>query len=176
MQTFYCSHVVHDYTGAGTVRETLLVQSGLDPANILAVAYVGPAKSGLINFKPANEFHPRNHYTMDRNRALNYCCQFIKSHIIRFFQYDHKGSEDVGLLHDFLNLIEDKAESGSGRDHYRILRDPAGPDDFAQAVTMGAMMLFQMHGRWPDLSSYESMSISDEVRTAMQGRAIADPE
>ena len=176
MQTFHCSHIVHDYTGAGTVRETLLVQSGLDPANILAVAYVGPAKSGLINFKPANEFHPRNHYTMDRNRALNYCCQFIKSHVVRFFQYDHRGSEDIGLLHDFLNLIEDKAESGSGRDHYRILRDPAGPDDFAQAVTMGTMMLFQMHGRWPDLSAYESMNISDEVRSAMKGRAIEDPE
>ncbi len=176
MQTFHCSHVVHDYTGAGTVRETLLVQSGVDIANILAVAYIGPAKRGLINFKPANQLHPRNHYTMDRNRALNYCCQFIKSHIIRFFQYDYKGSEDVGLLHDFLNLIEDKAESGSGRDHYRILRDPAGPDDFAQAVTMGAMMLYQMHGRWPDLSAYEQMHVSDEVRSAMQGRALVDPD
>ena len=94
---------------------------------------------------------------MDRNRALNYCCQFIKSRIIRFFQYDYKGSADVGLIHDFLNLIEDKTDSGNGRGSYKILRDPSGPDDFAQAVTMGSMMLFQLHGKWPDMSAYEDV-------------------
>jgi hypothetical protein len=72
-------------------------------------------------------------------------------------------------LHDFLNLIEDKAESGSGRDTYKILRDPAGPDDFAQAVTMGSMMLFQMAGRFPDLSAYKDIEISDDVLLSTQG-------
>jgi hypothetical protein len=111
---------------------------------------------------------------MDRNRALNYTCQFIKSNIIRFFQYDYKGGEDVGLLHDFLNLIEDKGESGSGRDPYKILRDPSGPDDFAQAVTMGTMMLFQMHGRWPDLSAYEDVHISEDVIMSTRGTQVLD--
>jgi len=174
MHTFRCSHVIHDYTGAGTVRETILVQAGLDANNILPVAYTGPAKGGLIVFKPATPDHPRNYYAMDRNRALSYCCQFIKSGIIRFFQYDYKGSEDVGLLHDFLNLIEDKTPSGSGRDSYKILRDPSGPDDFAQAVTMGTMMLFQMRGQWPDLSAYEDVEISQDVRASTQRNSGAD--
>jgi hypothetical protein len=171
MATFKCSHLVHDYTGAGTVRETIMTQAGLSINSILPVAYTGPAKGALIQFKPAVPNHPRAHYTMDRNRALNYCCQFIKSNVIRFFKYDYKGSEDVGLLHDFLNLIEDKTESGSGRDSYKILRDPAGPDDFAQAVTMGTMMLFQMHGRWPNLSAYEDIQVSDEVTQSTRGKA-----
>jgi hypothetical protein len=174
MSAFRCSHVVHDYTGAGTVRETVLVQAGLPIRNILPVAYTGPAKGGLILFKPSIPKHPREHYTMDRNRALNYCCQFIKSGVIRFFGYDYRGSDDVGLLHDFLNLIEDKSESGSGRDTYKILRDPSGPDDFAQAVTMGTMMLFQMHGRFPDLSAYEDINISDDVRVSAEGVKSAD--
>ena len=163
MHHFRCSHVVHDYTGAGTVRETLLRQAGLPINCILPVAYVGPAKTGLIVYKPATEEHPRDHYAMDRNRALNYCCQFIKSNVIRFFQYDHKGSDDPGLLHDFLSLIEDKKTTGAGRDSYKILRDPSGPDDFAQAVTMGSMMLFQMSNHWPNLAMYEDVAISDEV-------------
>jgi len=174
MSIFKCSHLVHDYTGAGTVRETVLKQAGLNPNNILPVAYTGPAKGGLIHFKPATENHPRSHYTMDRNRALNYCCQFIKSQVIRFFQYDYHGSEDIGLMHDFLNLIEDKGESGSGRDPYKILRDPAGPDDFAQAVTMGTMMLFQMRGQWPDLSAYEDVQVSEEVMMSTRGSQILD--
>lgn len=174
MNTFGCSHLVHDYTGAGTVRETILRQAGLPLNNILPVAYTGPAKGGIIIYKPATDNHPRSHYTMDRNRALNYCCQFIKSNVIRFFQYDYRGSEDVGLLHDFLNLIEDKTDSGSGRGSYKILRDPAGPDDFAQAVTMGTMMLFQMQGRWPDLSAYEDIRVPDEVLATTRGPDTLD--
>lgn len=174
MATFKCSHLVHDYTGAGTVRETILRQAGLDINNILPVAYTGPAKGGLILYKAATDNHPRAHYTMDRNRALNYCCQFIKSNVIRFFKYDYKGSEDIGLLHDFLNLIEDKGESGGGRDSYKILRDPAGPDDFAQAVTMGTMMLYQMNGRWPDLSAYEDINVPEEVIQSTKGQQVLD--
>lgn len=169
MSTFRCSHVVHDYTGAGTVRETLLTQSGLSLNNILPVSYIGPAKGNLITFKPATRIHPRNHYTMDRNRALSYCCQFIKSGIVRFFQYDYKGSEDPGLLHDFLNLIEDKRETGFTKDKYKILRDPSGPDDFAQAVTMGTMMLFQMHGSWPDMAAYEDVEIDADAAQSARG-------
>jgi hypothetical protein len=111
---------------------------------------------------------------MDRNRALSYCCQFIKSGVIRFFQYDYKGSEDMGLIHDFLNLVEDKAESSTGRDHYKILRDPSGPDDFAQAVTMGTLMLFQMAGRFPDLAAYEDIRISEETITATRSSQALD--
>jgi hypothetical protein len=100
---------------------------------------------------------------MDRNRALNYTCQFIKTRVIEFFQYDYKGGEDPGLLHDFLSLIEDKKTSGAGRDSYKILRDPSGPDDFAQAVTMGTMMLYQMSGNWPNLAVYEDIAITEEL-------------
>lgn len=174
MNLFECSHVVHDYTGAGTVRETVLVQSGLAASSLLPVSYVGPARGDLIVFRPPTQTHTRGHYTMDRNRALNYCCQFIKSGVIRFFEYDYRGSQDVGLLHDFLNLIEDKTESGSGRDNYKILRDPAGPDDFAQAVTMGTMMLYQMMGRWPDLAAYEDVAIDERALLATRSQLNND--
>lgn len=176
MSTFRCSHLVHDYTGAGTVRETVIRQAGLNLNNVLPVAYTGSAKGSLVSFKPATDDHPRHHYTMDRNRALNYCCQFIKSGVLRFFQYDYRGSSDVGLMHDFLNLIEDKKESGGGRDSYKILRDPSGPDDFAQAVTMGTMMLFQIRGQWPDLSAYEDIQISEDVVMSSQAAKIFDWE
>lgn len=174
LNLFECSHVVHDYTGAGTVRETVMLQAGLKPHQLLPVSYTGPAKGDIIIFKPPTQTHNRAHYTMDRNRALNYCCQFIKSGVLRFFEYDYRGSDDVGLLHDFLNLIEDKTESGTGRDNYKILRDPAGPDDFAQAVTMGTMMLYQLLGRWPDLSAYEDVEIDEKALLASRGQVPLD--
>ena len=78
------------------------------------------------------------------------------------------------MLHDFLNLIEDKSASGSGRDRYKILRDPAGPDDFAQAVTMGTMMLFQMRGRWPDLAAYEDVEVDEQAVMSTRGNQVLD--
>lgn len=168
MAKFRCSHVVHDYTGAGSVRETIMRQAGVPLDLLLPITYTGPVKGGLIVLKPPTPRHPRPHYTMDRNRALSYTCQFIKSGVVRFFQYDYKGASDPGLLHDFLNLIEDKAESGTGKDNYKILRDPAGPDDFAQAVTMGTLMLFKFVNRWPDLSLYTDIHVSDELLTSIE--------
>lgn len=169
MNTFRCSHVVHDYTGAGSVRETVLMQAGLSLNNILPIAYIGPAKGSLILFKPPTRLHARAHYTMDRNRALNYTCQFIKSGIIRFFKYDYRGSEDIGLLHDFLNLIEDKTDTGIGKAKYKILRDPSGPDDFAHAVTMGTLMLFQMNKSWPNMAAYEDITVPEDVLLSARG-------
>ena len=163
MNHFKCSHLIHDYTGAGTIRETVISQAGLPQSNIIPIAYTGTARGNVLNYKPATDLHPRAHFNMDKARSLNYTCQFIKSGVVRFFQYDYKGSEDQGLLHDFLNLIEDKSESAVGRDSYKILRDPAGPDDFAQAVNMGTMMLCHMTGRWPDLSKYEDIELGGDL-------------
>ena len=70
-------------------------------------------------------------------------------------------------MHDFLYLIEDKTDTGMGRDRYQILRDPAGPDDFAQAVNMGTMMLCHMSGKWPNLADYETIEIPDDVKMAV---------
>lgn len=162
MREFRCSHLAHDYSGAGTVRETLLRDAGLPLDRILPVAYVGPAKFGIIVFKPATIKHPRPHYHMDKTRALNYLCQFIKAGIVQFFAYDYKSVDDPGLLHDFMRLIENKKDSGSGRTTYQILRDPGGPDDFAQAVNIGTFMLYTLVGRYPNLAAFEDIDMTDD--------------
>lgn len=162
LREFRASHVAHDYSGAGVVRETLLKDAGLPMTRILPVAYVGPAKFGIVNFKPPTLKHPRPHYTMDKTRALNYLCQFIKSGIVKFFAYDYKSVDDPGLLHDFMRLIEDKKDSGSGRTSYKILRDPSGPDDFAQAVNIGVFMLYALQGQYPNLAQFSDIDMTDD--------------
>ena len=167
MNHFKCTHLVHDYTGAGSIRETVINQAGLPLGNILPIAYTGPVKGNILQYKPPTALHARAHYNMEKARSLNYTCQFIKSGVLRFFQYDYKDAGNAGLMHDFLYLIEDKTDTGMGRDRYQILRDPAGPDDFAQAVNMGAMMLCNMSGHWPNIADYESIEIQDDVKMAV---------
>lgn len=176
MNHFQCSHLVHDYTGAGSIRETVMNHAGLPLTNIIPIAYTGPAKGNVLQFKPATALHPREHFNMEKARSLSYTCQFIKSGVIRFFAYDYVSSGEPGLLHDFLYLIEDKSETGFGRDRYQILRDPAGPDDFAQAVNMGTMMICHMTGQWPNLADYENVAMGDEVKEAVQPITVNDWE
>ena len=174
MAKFRCSHLVHDYTGAGTIRETVIHQAGMPHNRIIPVAMAGTARGGIFLFKEATDLHPRNHFQCDKARSLNVTCQMIKSGLMHFFQYDHQGSEDKGLLHDFLNLIEEKTDSRTGRDIYTILRDPSGPDDFAQAVNMGTMALCHMSGAWPDFAKYEEIALSEEVLRATNPIIIKD--
>jgi len=174
MAKFKCSHMIHDYTGAGTVRETVIHQAGLPTERIIPVALQGASKGGLFVPKEATELHPRFHYRCDKPRSLNLTCQMIKSGVLKFYQYDHVSNDDPGLLHDFLNLIEEKSDSRTGGDIYTIIRDPAGPDDFAQAVNLGVMGLSQMSGAWPDLAKYEEIEISDEALAAASPIQVRD--
>ena len=165
MANFRCSHLVHDFTGAGTVRETVIKQAGMPYDRIIPVAFYPAHRTGIFQLKEPTKMQPRWHYACDKPRSLNYLAQMIKSGIIRFFAYDHYSAEDPGLLHDFLHLIEDKSDS-SGLDVYKILHDPAGPDDFAMAVDAGVMALCTMSGNWPDVADAEGVLISEEVLKA----------
>ncbi len=161
MSHFRCSHLVHDYTGSGSVRETVIKQAGLPLERLVPVALEGANRTGLFVYKKASDLQPRAHYQCDKAWSLNLVCQMIKSGYIRFFMYDHHSSNDPGLLHDFLHLIEDKSDTG-GLDSYKILHDPAGPDDFAMAVDIGTMALCRMSGKWPDIADAEQIEISAE--------------
>ena len=159
---FKCSHVVHDFTGAGSRQETILCMAGWPRDRIIPVSMGGATKSGIFQFVDATELQPRWHFQCDKPHSLNFTCQMIKSGALKFFQYDYRGSGDEGLLHDFLHMIEDKANK-TGIDVYKILRDPAGPDDFAQAVNIGVMALCHMAGKLPDIADLENLELTPEA-------------
>jgi hypothetical protein len=39
---------------------------------------------------------------------------------------------------------------------------------------MGTMMLFQMHGKWPDLAAYEDVEIGEDVALSTRGSTVLD--
>jgi len=151
--TFNCDVLSHDYTGAGTVRETVLVQSGLPIYKIMPIAYVRAAAAAILNHVPPTAIHPRDHYRADKTRSLLYTVQSIKQRIVRFFQHDFVSEDHPGLIEDFLSLIENKAESHRGSDVYMIIKADSLSDDFAQAVNLGCLALWHVTGNWPNFSS-----------------------
>lgn len=153
LNRFKCTHLVHDYGGAGAIRETLIWQAGWPAEHIIPIAYHAAAKHNIMNFHPATTSHPRHWYSVDKSRSLVLTAQCIKFGALRFFQYDYKTADDQGLLRDFLALVEDKIDGRGRTDRYLIIRHPNMPDDFAQAVNIGCCALWYMSKQWPDLSA-----------------------
>lgn len=155
---FRCDFIAHDYTGAGTVRETVMVQAGFNLDRVMAVRLVRAASQDLMVHKPSTVINHRQHYSLDKTRSLLYTCQAIKLQRIRFFQYDWQSQDVPGLVADFLALVENKAESRLGSDIYTITRNTLLSDDFAQAVNIGAASLWHINQAWPNFAAIAGIS------------------
>lgn len=148
---FRCHFIAHDYTGAGTLRETFLVQTGIDVEKLIPIQYVRAATAAIMNHVKPTAIHPRRYWRVDKTRSLLTTCAAIRLGRIRFFAYDYKSNDDPGLLHDFLALTENKVETRLGSDIYTINRNPQLTDDFAQAVNIGCCALWYITKNWPSL-------------------------
>jgi hypothetical protein len=170
---FKCHFMAHDYTGAGSLRETFLVHNQADMLNkIIPIAYIGAATKGIMTFKPATDIHPRNHYLVDKTRSLLLTCASIKTKMLRFFQYDHTNADNPGLIEDFLGLVENKVPTHSKGDIYTIQRHVQLTDDFAQAVNIGCCALWHVNQKWPNLGRARQLAMTEEqLRAAVAQRA-----
>lgn len=144
--------VVHDYTGAGVVREAILVQAGFDLNRVMPIEYVRAASGAMIKHVPASVLHNRGRYRLDKTRSLLWTCQAIKLDMLRFFAYDYVNDDNSGLMHDFLALVEEKNESRLAGDIYTIVRNQMLSDDFAQAVNIGCCAIWHINGCWPNFA------------------------
>jgi len=158
VRRFAVDLVCHDYTGAGTVRETVLVQSGWDVNRIMAMQYVRTATRSLIKVIEPTAQHARLHYRLDKARSLLYTAQAIKLQLIRFFEWDKVDDDNPGLVADFLALVAELNPSRFAGDIFTITRNPLLSDDFAQAVNIGAAGLWHANDCWPDFAAQASIA------------------
>jgi hypothetical protein len=167
-EIFKCDFVAHDYTGAGTVRETVMVQAGFNLDRVMAMRLVRSASQDLLVYKPPTPINHRAHYSLDKTRSLLYTCQAIKLKQIRFFQYDWTSQDSPGLISDFLALVENKSDSRMGSDLYTITRNTLMTDDFAQAVNLGAAALWHINDAWPNFATLAGVMATTQQQAARQ--------
>lgn len=149
---FRCHIFAHDYTGAGHIRETVMIQSGLPRERIMPMWYMGHLGSGMMRHIKATPQSPRAYYELDKTQSLQNTCYSIKLGGVRFFKYDHIDAQRPGLLHDFLALVEEKSPRAYGSDRHIVHKKPNQCDDFAQAVNMGCCAIWYTVGGFPDFS------------------------
>ncbi len=163
MATWHCTHLVHDYNGAGDARETIIVNAGYPARRIIPMVYLRAGAGALMRRKAYNpKTGQRLHYQLDKARSLVQCCNLIRFGKIKFFRWD--GATTSPLISDFLSLTEDMVDSRLGSDVYTIIRDEqAGPDDFAHAVNMGSCALFWRVDRWPNMAELAKIALNPEI-------------
>lgn len=162
LNRFKCHRLVHDYSNAGSVRETILVQGGWPVGKIFPVAYHG-AQADFIKWNAPEEGDQRDWWSLNRSWSLGLTCEAIKAQVLRFYDYDFVSAAQPGLLHDFLALIEEKVDSRLGTDTYAIVRNPNASDDFAHAVNIGCAALWRMSKKWPDLTRANRFRVPGSV-------------
>lgn len=146
---------VHDFNGAGSLRETFMYQAGWPYDRIIPVSYVRASTvAKIMNWKAPSKMKPRGYYQVDKSRSLLLTCNQIRCGRLKFFQYDDRGSDDPGLIRDFVALVDEQTDTPSGQSIFTIIRDPHLSDDFAQAVNMGCCALWNMSDKWPDVSRF----------------------
>jgi len=162
LKLFRCQVFVHDYTGAGTVRETVMVQAGFDLQRVMPISLIRASSGSFMRHVPATPLHNRDHYRLDKTRSLLYTFQAIKHGLLQFFRYDYVSDNDRGLMSDFLALIEEKVPSRLAGDIYTIIRNPMLTDDFAQATNIGCAAIWHISNAWPRFAEPGKVKITAE--------------
>lgn len=147
---FGVDFIAHDFTGAGSLRETVLVHNGFPRDRIIPYYYVAfsSVKGSAAKFVPADKYNPRSTYHIDPTRAMLLVTGAIKLGKVQFFKYDYMNENDPGLLHHFLSLVED-VNFPAGHKSYRVVCEQGYRDEFAQATMLGCVCLWCMTS-WPE--------------------------
>jgi len=140
--------VAHDYTGAGSLRETLLIHAGIPFNRIMPMRYVAQNKGVTCRYVPGTDQHPKPCWHIDPNRGMQLVCATIKFKQIRMFADDFDPNTNTGLLRQFLSLAEEYADEFVSK-VYQIVCEPGYRDEFPQCVMLGCIAIWQRLNRWP---------------------------
>jgi hypothetical protein len=153
-----CQFLAHDFGGSGSVRETLLIQSGLPMDRIMNFMYVRASARNMVHWHPPPEGEIRGYYALDKARSLVLQATAMKSKIIRLPEYESSRN----VTSDLLALMEDKHEMPGGADVYLVRKQPKLSDDFAHALNYACICLWHTNDAYPDLSQIVGMKLSQE--------------
>lgn len=169
--------LAHDFGGGGPLRETILLNlRAIDPRRILPITLVRQYDPYV--WKEPNEHRLRGYLQVDKTRMLLFVVQALRSAILRTFRYDSqvvtkKDARDIqkmGLLDDFMALVQEKLPTRTSGDIYAIFRAVNKSDDFAMAVMMATVALWTKFKAWPDFIKSASAADLDP----RQRRAVGD--
>lgn len=154
---FQCHYLAHDFAGAGSVHETLLIQAGFPVEKIIPFNYMKVSAKPMI-YVHGTKDSARHYYVLDKARSLLLLCTLLKTHHLLLPGYE--SSQD--LVSDFLNIYKETQELGHHGSVLQIKRMPKKPDDIVHAVNYAACAHFHTTQRYPDIARSFGVTLTKE--------------
>ena len=156
---FRATAFAHDYTGAGYLRELLLVQAGMPKDRIVPFSYLVSPKNSIVSYE-RTEGSARSSYTLDKPRSLVVLVEMIKNGMVTLPELDGTAAD---VLLDLLARVEDPRELARGNILYLITRQASRSDDFAHALNFACSALWTMRGEYPTVGAAEKYRVHEPV-------------
>lgn len=141
-------YISHDYSGQGSLRETFLIQAGFPYERIFPCRYITSNSGIACRFVPPTEHHPKPCYHIDPNRCMLLVLGAIKAKKIFLFSDDYENEHNVGLLRQFLSIVDETSEYGL-KDIFKLKCEKGYRDEFSQAVMLCCIVLWYTTRLWP---------------------------
>jgi len=158
-KAFRCYLFAHDFGGAGSIRETLMIQAGVPVDRIMPFVYVRASVKKMVEFKkPKDGSGERPYYSLDKARSLVLQATAIKAQTVLLPEYE----SSKNITHDLLALMEDRHDSPGGADIFLVRRNPKMTDDFAHSLNYGCVALWHAFNCYPDLSKLTAIKLTPQ--------------
>lgn len=159
--------VAHDYTGAGFVRESVLV--GRHPylrTKLFSMAYVFRAGSQLVTYTTSGSRRSAN---VDKTRSLLLTFNAIRSCLLLVPRFDPRDLNVPQL--ELLNIVErpQEFEKATIRDVYILQRAAGCYDDAAHAVNIGFIAMCALTDSWPNFTMDPRYQMTEAALQAITG-------
>ena len=159
--------LAHDYTGAGFVRESVLL--GRHPylrEHIYPFAYVFRTGKQLVTYQESGS---RKSANVDKTRSLLLTFNSIRSGLLRIPKFNPANPKEPIL--EMLNIVERPQEfsKASIKDVYILQRAAGRYDDAAHAVNIGYIAMCDLLEDWPNFSMDPKYDMSDAALEALTG-------
>jgi len=155
---FRVAFIAHDYTGAGNLREVLMVQAGFPENQILGYSLHTSLNKEIVTYNKPTAGQ-RESWTIDKPRSLLILANMIKGGKVQFPEFE--SSYDV--TSDFCALQEEVKDAPRGGMIYLISKSPKRTDDCAFAVNFGAASIWHIRGEYPTVADTERFMIKQDI-------------
>lgn len=147
----HADFLAHDFTGAGDIRETLLLQKGVPKKNIVPFTYsMVSLNKPIVSYTPPppHAIGARHSFTLDKGRSLLLLVHLIKTGWVILPPWGNAAD----CLQDFMALYEDVVKGASYNEIRTVKRRRKRTDDVVHAINFVCMSLYHRTGRWPDVA------------------------
>jgi hypothetical protein len=155
---FNVSYLAHDYTGAGQLREVLMIQAGFPEDQILGYSLHTSANKEVVTYNKPSAGQRRS-WTLDTPRSLLILCNMIKGGKVQFPEFE----SSYHITSDFLALQEEVREIPKGGVAYLINKAPKRTDDCAFSVNFACSTIWNIRDQYPTIADTEQFRITPEA-------------